>query len=235
MTPRQARIALTGFALLAAGVTANALYRQEGAPANRKTAEQVAPHAPAAHKEKSQPGRTRPSADQAKRTAMLKPNSTRVYTLPDATEEASADTIRAIQRELKQRGYGPLASDGAMRPVTRAAIMAFEHDNRLPLTGEATEPLLKRLVLGAPAVAEAAGVGEVRSPHAEAVIKQVQRLLTDRGYRPGQVDGRLSAETVAAIRLFESDQGLAPKGHVSAEVFSRLQDRAAGPTVHAER
>ena len=41
---------------------------------------------------------------------------------PDA---ASPDTIRAIQRELRQKGYGNLSSDGTLRPQTRAAIMAY--------------------------------------------------------------------------------------------------------------
>ena len=33
--------------------------------------------------------------------------------------------------------------------ATRAAIMAFEHDHGLALTGEASEALLKRILLGA--------------------------------------------------------------------------------------
>ena len=47
----------------------------------------------------------------------------RRFTKPDA---ASPDTIRAIQRELRQKGYGNLSSDGTLRPQTRAAIMAYE-------------------------------------------------------------------------------------------------------------
>jgi peptidoglycan hydrolase-like protein with peptidoglycan-binding domain len=206
MTPRLARIALAAFAVVAGGATYNALWLQEGAAVDRKAA-----------------------ADQA-RSGKPGPSQAKA-----AVDRASADTIRAIQRELKQRGYGPLAADGTMRPVTRAAIMAFEHENRLPLRGEATEDLLKHLVLGAPSLAQTAVASKVQSPHAEAVVRQVQRLLTERGYRPGPADGRLSAETVAAIRLFERDQGLAPKGRISAEVFSRLQEHAGGPTVHAER
>ena len=141
-------------------------------------------------------------------------------------DEASPDTVRAIQRELSQRGFGPVASDGIMRPITRAAIMSYEHDSRLPLTGEATEALLTRLVLGAPATNTPSGAGEVQSPHAEALIRQVQSMLVASGYRPGPADGRIRAETAAAIRAFEQDQGLAPKGRVSAEVMARLQSSA---------
>ena len=86
--------------------------------------------------------------------------------------------------------------------------------------------LLARLVLGASATNAPSGNGEAQSPHAEALIKQVQRLLTASGYRPGPADGRLRADTIAAIRAYEQDQGLSPKGRVSAEVLGRLQNSA---------
>ena len=142
------------------------------------------------------PARSRTASGTAqgtKRTALIKPNSIKTNETPEVLpNEAGADTIRAIQRELSQRGFGPVAGDGVMRPVVRAAIMAYEHDNRLALTGEATEALLTRLVLGAPADNASSGAGEVRSPHAEAIIKQVQRLLAAVGYRPGPPTGAWS-------------------------------------------
>jgi peptidoglycan hydrolase-like protein with peptidoglycan-binding domain len=104
--------------------------------------------------------------------------------------------------------------------------MAFEHEHRLPLTGEATQALLKHLVFGISPQAQTPGAPKVQSPRAEALVKDVQRLLTARGYRPGAIDGRLSADTVRAIRVFETDQGLAPKGRISAEIVDRLQDRS---------
>jgi peptidoglycan hydrolase-like protein with peptidoglycan-binding domain len=138
-------------------------------------------------------------------------------------EEGDTDTVRAVQEELKRQGYGPIEADGVMRQPTRAAIMAFEHDHRLGLTGEASQSLLKQLVFGTPETEDAAGDGEVRSPHAEALVKQIQQSLIARGYRAGAVDGQMSAETVAAIRTFETDQGLVPKGRISAEILGRLQ------------
>lgn len=219
MTPRQARVALGTFILLAAGVVYNALYMQsDRAPASMASeARSTSPRAVV------QPPATSRSAQAKKRTAELKPDPAGTT---GASESPPNDTIRAIQRELNQRGFGPVASDGIMRPVTRAAIMSYEHDNRLPLTGEATEALLTRLVLGAPAINAPSGAGAVQSPDAEATIKQVQRMLAASGYRPGPADGRLRAETVTAIRAFEQDQGLTPKGRISAEVMGRLQNSA---------
>lgn len=242
MTPRQARIALGSFAMLAAGIAFNALYLQGDAVASRRAMEAAGPRPTADRTRRAEaPPPARPAsrptapAPDTKRTALIKLNSAVIDAVPEAPPEpASPDTIRAIQRELKQRGYGALANDGVMRPALRAAIMAYEQDNRLPLTGEANEALLKRILFGASGAPEpATGAGEVQSPHAEAVIKQLQRALTAHGYRPGPVDGRLSAETVAAIRTFEMDHGLVPTGRISPDLMSRLAD--AGSKAPAAR
>lgn len=226
MTPRQARIALSTFVLLAAGIVYNALYMQSDVAAARIAGEATRP-APVSPRTAAQPPARTRTTQGTKRTALLKPDSATANDTPEnLPDEAGADTIRAIQRELNQRGFGPLASDGIMRLVTRAAIMSYEHDNRLPYTAEATEGLLTRLVLGASAINPPSGVGEVQSPHAEATIRQVQRMLAAGGYRPGPADGRLRVETAAAIRAFEQDQGLAPKGRISADVVVRLQNSA---------
>ena len=166
----------------------------------------------------------------ARRFARLKPDAAKADaigdTLPDAPEaEGDPETIRAVQRELSSKSYGPLVSDGVPGLVTRAAIMAFEHDNRMPLTGEATEKLLARLLLGTSGAAGDAtdpAAGRVRSAHAESVMRTVQQSLIALGYQAGRVDGRAGEETERAIREFEMDEGLKQTGRVSAEVFSRL-------------
>jgi peptidoglycan hydrolase-like protein with peptidoglycan-binding domain len=218
MTPQHARIAFAAFALVAAGVTYNALFRQDGT--NRKFGDET-------------PAST--TAPVRKERVDLPAKRTGAIDLGDATDAASRDTVRAIQRELKKRGSTAVPVDGSLRPVTRAAIMAFEHDSGLPLTGEANEDQLKRLLMGAAAVPAVGKAGEVRSPHAETIIKLVQRHLGERGYRPGATDGRLGASTVAAIRQFETDQGMRVTGRISSEVLGRLQERAPGPTANAER
>ena len=288
MTPRQARVALGAFVLLAAGVTGNALYLQGspdrvGAkppapppsvrpeprqPPSRpaearagKSAQQspAIPASPAALSKRADP-RTAESKvaepskepegpdasrdpERPKNAQALKVRTVRVATIGEAPPDeaaaednagADADTVRAVQAELNRRGYGPLGADGVMRPAVRAAIMSFEHEHRLPLTGEASQELLKQLLFGGPPPAGAAGPPEVRSPKAQAVIRDVQRQLAGRGYRPGPADGRLTAETIAAIRTFEADQGLVPKGRISAVLLERLESGMAGGGRHRE-
>ena len=140
---------------------------------------------------------------------------------PDA--EGDTATIAAVQRELSARGYGPLTADGVAGLMTRAAIMAFEHDNGYALTGEATETLLSRILLGTSAdVTDQAQAGRVRSRHAEIVVRTVQQALAQLGYEIQRIDGRFGADTARAITQFESREGMKPRGRISAEVFGRL-------------
>ncbi|HXE86159.1 MAG TPA: peptidoglycan-binding protein [Hyphomicrobiaceae bacterium] len=288
MTPRQARVAMGAFVLLAAGVTGNALYlqgspdrvankppasppavrsepqRPPGRPTEAKagrgsqqstglppapTAQSKAADSRTAGSKATEPRSAEPEADtpqdaETPRSAQsLKVRTVRVATVgevppveasPNASASADTETVRAVQAELNRRGYGPLAADGVMRPAARAAVMAFEHEHRLPLTGEASQELLKQILFGAAPAAGAAGPPEVRSPQAQGVVRDVQRQLAARGYRPGAADGRLSAETIAAIRTFEADQGLVPKGRISAVLLDRLESGMAGGGRHRD-
>jgi peptidoglycan hydrolase-like protein with peptidoglycan-binding domain len=134
-----------------------------------------------------------------------------------------AELTRAIQRELQARGYETGAVDGVPGFVTRAAIMAFEADRGMALTGEPREALLQAIVLGAAGdVPRTAGSAAEPGPEAAFVISTVQHALSSLGYAPGSADGRMSADTVRAIRNFEAAQGLRDSGRVSGELAARL-------------
>ncbi len=137
-------------------------------------------------------------------------------------------TVRAIQRELTDRGYDPGAADGNIGLLTQAAIMAYEHDQGLVLTGEPSERLLRRIILGVSTEDDGARPGKARDGEAaERLIKGVQKALASLKYAPGQTDGQLGDETMRAIREFEMDQGLVPTGRVSGRLIVRLA-RASG-------
>lgn len=180
-----------------------------------------------------------PAEEGAKRFARLRPDalklgpSSAADTMPHAPDaEGDPATIAAVQRELSARGYGPLTADGMTGLMTRAAIMAFEFDNGLPLTGEATETILGRILLGADA-GEGAGTDarRVRGPQAEALVRTVQQSLVALGYPIARIDGRMGEDTSRAIAAFEANDGLKPKGRVSAEVFGRLARAVAASRV----
>ena len=234
MTPGQARIALLSFLLVSAGVVTNALFLQARPPVAGKGAGERASTRPAPDKagklgETPMTRRSGLPEEPALRIARFAPDHGKIDPAPAGPDgSADAETIRAIQRELKLRGYGPVPGDGVIGLTTRAAIMAFEHDHAMALSGEASERLLKRILLGAtdPGSADSAGAGKVRSGHAEQVIRSVQQWLAALGYQPGRIDGRPGEETVRAIRDFEMDKGLVPRGRISAELVVRLGESA---------
>lgn len=145
---------------------------------------------------------------------------------PPGTGGDSAEVVRAVQRELQARGYETGAADGMPGLVTRAAIMAFEADHAMALTGVASEPLLQTILLGAPA-GQRNAKAPPPGPEAEQVIRTVQQSLTSLGYQPGAVDGRLGAATLQTIREFEKDQDMPETGRISGHLVARLA-RLAG-------
>jgi peptidoglycan hydrolase-like protein with peptidoglycan-binding domain len=240
MTSRQARTALAGFFLLAIGVAINVLYLQPGQPGSgREAADRSAPRqsvdrlrkpnepAPAQALARPPSQRVSPAKPAEERLARLKPDAASVPSPALPSERDDTETVAAIQRELKQRGYAGFAADGTLTDLTRAAILAFEFDSGLPLLGEANEAILKRLLLGTSPGTDNAGAGTVRSPQADRLVRAAQQLLGALGYQPGPINGQLGAETRRAIREFELDKGLIPKGRISPEVMQRLKDSVA--------
>lgn len=53
--------------------------------------------------------------------------------------------------------------------------------------------------------------------------KELQSLLTDRGYDVGDVDGRIGPKTLAALRDFQKKTGLVPDGYPSETVLKHLR------------
>jgi peptidoglycan hydrolase-like protein with peptidoglycan-binding domain len=139
--------------------------------------------------------------------------------------ESRRATVRAVQAELLRRGYEPGSNDGSPGLVTRAAVLAYEHDQGLPLTADPSPEVLAHLRHGTSAPGVAIGLdGEATQPagQAENVIRSVQQSLRALGYLAASPDGQISDDTVRAIREFEMDTGLVPTGRISAPLVTRL-------------
>lgn len=140
------------------------------------------------------------------------------------------EIVKGIQAILGQKGYEPGTADGIVGLATRAAIMAYEHDHGLPISGEPTDALLRHVKGEAGAIAPGQGARQraPRSPSAERVIRSVQQSLAQLGYFSAKIDGRSSEDTQRAIREFEMDAGLVPTGRVSAPLVTKLTRSAGG-------
>ena len=236
MSQVRARLALFGFCAIAGGIVANVLAFQEPRRTSSiERARQLAEEdrlrrlALAAAPLPANPDAAAPPPAKPTRIARLKPDSA-IAVQPFIHREpaASPETVRALQRELAQRGYEPGAADGSIGLATRAAIMAFEQDQGIPVTGEPSEALLKRLLLGVtPGDPLPPQPTREARQQVEQIVRTVQETLAALGYMPGTIDGHLGAETDRAIREFEMDQGLVPTGRISGRLITRLA-RAAG-------
>jgi TPR repeat protein len=60
-----------------------------------------------------------------------------------------------------------------------------------------------------------------------ALVADVQRLLTARGYKPGAADGSFGERTADAIRRFQRDIGVAQDGQATIELLRRLEGAPA--------
>jgi peptidoglycan hydrolase-like protein with peptidoglycan-binding domain len=162
----------------------------------------------------------------AERTAVVPPLETgAVKPLPETADRS--DLTKAIQRELKAKGYEAGAVDGVTGLVTRGAIMAYESDAGLPLTGEPRQPLLQHIILGSAQIQPGSeGTRTPPGPEAEAVIRAVQRAFRQLGYITTLPDGRLNDATRRAIRKFEKDRKLGETGRISGELLAKLANLA---------
>ncbi len=138
------------------------------------------------------------------------------------------EIVASIQRELQARGYEPGVPDGVAGTVTRAAIMAWEHDHGLAPTGEATEAVMKTIVLGvskattAQISAQWQALPKEKRQRSEQLVRTVQQSLSALGYNAGKVTGRSNEDTERAIREFEMDQNMTQSGRISGPLVSRL-------------
>ena len=254
MTPSHARYTVCAFVLLSAGVAANIMFFQSGQGVGRAKADRTQQRIEADRARRLNADQAadkvtvsgplpaqQPSIINAQPVAATKVEAKR---LPDAARKPvdlpaadaqlpggvadAPEIVASIQRELQTRGYEPGVPDGVAGTVTRAAIMAWEHDHGLTPTGEATEAVMKAIVLGVSGATAAQittqwqALPKEKRQRSEQLVRTVQQSLSALGYTPGKVSGRMNEDTERAIREFEMDQNLSQSGRISGPLISRL-------------
>lgn len=132
-----------------------------------------------------------------------------------------ARLVRAIQRELLDMGYAVSEANGVLGLETRTAILAFEFDEAMPLSGEASETVLKALIFGRASGKPGPGAAE-RFEERRSLVRQVQETLNAMKYRLGPADGRLDIDTRDAIRKFEAERRLQEQGRLTERVLLEM-------------
>jgi len=202
MSTLQARVLLVAFVGLSAVITYNAIYLQKGS--------HPAPMASEGRDTELRAART------LSRTASIRKAATQKNT------STISQNVLAIQRRLAENGYDTGPADGVLGVMTRASIMAYQHDHGLSVTGMASERLLKRMILGESIGDDDLSVFSAVPPETAALVKAVQKVLTDLKYEVGPADGIYGAATRRAIKSFEKDHKLVVKGRISAKLLKEM-------------
>jgi hypothetical protein len=134
------------------------------------------------------------------------------------------DEILQLQLLLAGLGHNPGVADGQFGANTRRAVAAYQRTQNLAADGFPTAEVLRLVRL-------TAGVDVEEplpppTPLARAGVRDLQRILSRLGYRPGAADGRIGERTRAAIRAFERDRDMPVTGRATARVLEAAR-RAA--------
>jgi peptidoglycan hydrolase-like protein with peptidoglycan-binding domain len=230
-----ARLVFLAFVALTGTIIYNALYLQDQhGPAVISSSQPLKVIASTSPPRSVSAGPAAPTAPVE--AAKLPPVSTDLPSPPPAAQNGPPELlIKAVQRELSTRGYDVGAADGKLNDKTRAAISAYQGHEGLPVTGQASDDLLRHILLGDSAKPASATTGSVapegdaatpakaKSDAADSSVKAVQQVLADLGYAPGPVDGAMGASTTHAITAFQHDRKMRETGRITPELMRELQ------------
>jgi peptidoglycan hydrolase-like protein with peptidoglycan-binding domain len=166
--------------------------------------------------------------------AAQSPDAARAQARPPPSAEAGVLTVgargpvvRALQRELRSRGFR-VAVDGRFGPGTRRAVVRFQRRLGLRVNGTVDRPLLWWLGLSVcelpgPTTARGGRRGVLRLGAYGPQVCSLQRALVRSG-EPIAVDGGFGPQTRAAVRRAQRRLGLRVTGVADRRLRARLRD-----------
>ncbi len=147
---------------------------------------------------------------------------------------ATGDSVRAMQRALKSKGYYTGTVDGKFGPKTRSAVYRYQKAIGLIADGRPGNKTLSALYHGTKAA------NTVDKEKASAVVarnskslyygcrgervKNLQRLLRNAGYFKGSVDGVFGDLLLIAVKRFQWAKGLRGDGIAGPKTMALLTD-----------
>lgn len=209
MTPVRARITLLAIMAIFLATTANALFLQD--------------------RSRVLGGANRISFDKppAAETSSMAAATPAVAPAQPAPESGAQRLLAALHRELARHGYGgQLQGEGN---GLRRAVLAYEFDNSMPLTGEPTEALLKQVLFDLNQAPK--GVFADRAEANQRLVMEIQKTLLGLGFFRGALSGRMDVWTSAAVKDFERNRGLPLTGRLTEITLLELISYSGQPLV----
>jgi peptidoglycan hydrolase-like protein with peptidoglycan-binding domain len=113
----------------------------------------------------------------------------------------SRDTVRKIQRSLRQAGDNPGPIDGIVGPRTQAALRHYQQKEGLPVTGSLDAQTMQRLAANAP---PPAATGSRKQGRSQAQPSGEQGRQTTGQLNRGEITQRLEAAGYSNVTGVES-------------------------------
>jgi hypothetical protein len=254
MTPFAARLTFLGLIVLAGAISWNALFMQppgETRPTASKRGESSETAAKAEDGEQKSAATKGPLAVQPEADRRATRASTSEKPTRPTGQRAKEDThreerapprsriperppdpaiVRAIQRELLHRDYRIERRDGQADLATRIAVLLYEYNSGLSLTGRPSEALLERILFGPFRGADTENPVDRLEADTE-LVAQVQVMLSRLGFANLDDTGRLGADTRSALREFAQFRDLRPEGRLTPRLLLELADVTGEPIV----
>jgi len=145
-------------------------------------------------------------------------------TLTALAQTAPSSNVRYVQSLLAKNGFDPGAIDGVAGASTKNAIIRAQQSLGLTTDG----------VAGSRTIAALEDSGSVTPINTKAELKEttarvsssvmnLQKLLADRGFYNGAVDGVMGSQTRAAIILAQKTYNLTPDGIAGSRTLAALE------------
>ncbi len=135
-----------------------------------------------------------------------------------ANNDNKSDSIKNLQQLLSDRGFYGGAIDGIAGPMTQEAIILAQKTYGLVADGVAGSLTIAALEAGSNYVP----ISNVASTKSDS-IKNLQQLLSDRGFYGGAIDGISGPMTQEAIILAQKTYGLVADGVAGSLTIAALE------------
>ena len=144
-------------------------------------------------------------------------------TLNALAETAPSSNVRYVQSLLARNGFDPGAIDGVAGASTKNAIIRAQQSMGLTADGVAGSRTMAALEDGG--LVQTNMKVEVKEPTApiSSAVMNLQKLLADRGFYNGVVDGLMGSQTRAAIVAAQKTYNLVPDGVAGSRTLAALE------------
>jgi len=145
-------------------------------------------------------------------------------TLTALAQTAPSSNVRYVQSLLAKNGFDPGAIDGVAGASTKNAIIRAQQSLGLTTDGVAGSRTIAALEDSGSVtpINTKAELKETTAPVSSSVMN-LQKLLADRGFYNGAVDGVMGSQTRAAIILAQKTYNLTPDGIAGSRTLAALE------------